>query len=156
MPSPKPRAHRSAPAESSSSRHVKSLSKGRVKACEAASPYPALEASSSGGEVKVMVPSLEPVLALPQGPFSDVINTPIKQQVEDELKAESRKKISRLRPPQSGSGTTKHSHAQEGQDVPMVDASPLHLAGVPDILITSSSSTTIAASSSGSTLPLGS
>ncbi|KAE9394710.1 hypothetical protein BT96DRAFT_998316 [Gymnopus androsaceus JB14] len=102
---------------------VKSLSKGRAKACKAASPYPVMEASSSGGEVKVMVPSLgtdaldnsmvvnngfnayhllpthvyatfEPVLALPQGPFSNVINTPIKWQVEDELKAESQKKLS--------------------------------------------------------------
>ena len=55
---PKPRARRSAPAQSSSSGRVKSSSKGRAKAREAASPYPASEASSSGGEVKVMVPSL--------------------------------------------------------------------------------------------------
>ncbi|KAE9391265.1 hypothetical protein BT96DRAFT_945517 [Gymnopus androsaceus JB14] len=115
---PKPRARRSAPAESSSSGRVKSLSKGRAKACKAASPYPVMEASSSGGEVKVMVPSLgtdaldnsmvvnngfnayhllpthNQFSALPQGPFSNVINTPIKWQVEDELKAESRKKLS--------------------------------------------------------------
>ncbi|KAE9400705.1 hypothetical protein BT96DRAFT_919353, partial [Gymnopus androsaceus JB14] len=43
---------------------------------------------------KAALASDEPILALPQCPFSDVTNTPIKRRVEDGLEAGSRKKPS--------------------------------------------------------------
>ncbi|KAE9399777.1 hypothetical protein BT96DRAFT_681799 [Gymnopus androsaceus JB14] len=125
----------------------------------------------------------EPILALPQGSFSDVINTPIKRRVEDGTEAGSRKKPSatttntaartrpwarrivgplvykkvfplyrprrRIRPVSVTEEPTivpqitwylsdcksDDCHNDTELYVPLVDASPPRLAGVPDILI---------------------